>query len=52
MALPTGVCWSLMYNASMDFDPVDAQIATTAVQDVRRLVEDMEKDSQIDKEFP
>jgi CubicO group peptidase (beta-lactamase class C family) len=51
--LPTGVCWCLMYNASMDFDPVDNQIATTAIHDVRRLVESMEKYPKTDlfKEF-
>ncbi len=51
--LPTGVCWCLMYNASMDFDPVDNQISSTAVHDVRRLVEGMEKHPMVDlfKEF-
>ena len=51
--LPTGVCWCLMYNASMDFDSLDSQIASTAVHDVRRLVEGMEKYPKIDlfKEF-
>ena len=52
--LPNGVCWCLLYNASMDFDPVDMQIAGNTVQEVRRLVEDIEKYPDIDlfKEFP
>jgi N-acyl-D-amino-acid deacylase len=52
--LPNGVCWCLLYNASMDFDPVDMQIAGNTVQEVRRLVENIDKYPDIDlfKEFP
>lgn len=52
--LPTGVCWALLYNASMEFDPVDMHIAATTVQDVRRLVEGIDKYPEIDlfKEYP
>jgi CubicO group peptidase (beta-lactamase class C family) len=46
--LPTGVCWAIAYNASMDFDPVDMQIASGTVQEVRRLVEGAEKFPNID----
>lgn len=46
--LPNGVSWCLLYNASMDFDPVDAQIATGAIQEVRRVVEGMDKYPNID----
>jgi N-acyl-D-amino-acid deacylase len=51
--LSTGLCWCLLYNASMDFDPVDAQIAGNTVQEVRRLVEGIEKYPSVDlfKEF-
>jgi N-acyl-D-amino-acid deacylase len=52
--LPNGVCWCLLYNASMEFDPIDMELAGLAVQEVRRLVEDIEKYPDIDlfKEFP
>jgi CubicO group peptidase (beta-lactamase class C family) len=52
--LPTGVCWCLFYNASMDFDPVDMQIASGTVHVVRRVVEGMEKYPDVDlfKEYP
>jgi CubicO group peptidase (beta-lactamase class C family) len=51
--LPTGVCWCLLYNASMDFDPVDMQIAGSTVQEVRRVVEGIDKYPNVDlfKEF-
>jgi N-acyl-D-amino-acid deacylase len=51
---PTGVSWALLYNASMEFDPVDRNIATTTVQEVRRAVEQIEKYPDIDlfKEYP
>jgi CubicO group peptidase (beta-lactamase class C family) len=52
--LATGVCWCLLYNASMDFDPVDVQIAGRTVEEVRRLVEGIERHPNIDlfREFP
>jgi hypothetical protein len=52
--LPTGASWCLLYNASMDFDPVDMQIAAGAVQEVRRAVESIGKYPDIDlfKEYP
>jgi N-acyl-D-amino-acid deacylase len=52
--LPTGVCWCLFYNASMDFDPLDMQIAGNTVQEVRRLVEGIDRYPNIDlfKEYP
>src|SRR5262249_43454178 len=46
--LPNGVCWALLYNASMEFDPLDRQIAANAVQDVHRLVEGIEKHPNVD----
>ena len=51
---PNGVCWCLLYNASMDFDPVDMEIAGSTVQEVRHLVEDIDKYPDIDlfKDYP
>ena len=46
--LPTGVCWALLYNASMEFDPQDAQTAAATVQEVRQLVERFEKYPDVD----
>jgi CubicO group peptidase (beta-lactamase class C family) len=52
--LPTGLNWALLYNASMEFDPQDAQIASRTVQEVRQLVEGIGKYPDIDlfKEYP
>lgn len=51
---PTGVNWALLYNVSMEFDPVDMEIAAGTVQEVRRLVERFDKYPDIDlfKEYP
>jgi N-acyl-D-amino-acid deacylase len=46
--LPTGVSWVLLYNASMDFDPLDMQIAAGTVHEVRRLVEKHDKYPDLD----
>ena len=46
--LPAGVNWALLYNASMEFDPLDMQIAGSTVQEVRKLVESHEKYPDID----
>jgi CubicO group peptidase (beta-lactamase class C family) len=52
--LPTGVNWALLYNASMEFDPQDMQLAAGTVHEVRQLVERFEKYPDIDlfKEYP
>jgi hypothetical protein len=52
--LPTGVSWALLYNASMEFDPHDVQVAANTVQEVRQLVEGFDKHPDVDlfKEFP
>jgi hypothetical protein len=52
--LPTGVCWVLLYNASMEFDPQDNRLAAHAVQEVHQVVEGIEKHPDIDlfKEYP
>src|SRR5262249_28103234 len=52
--LPSGVSWALLYNASMEFDPVDMNIASTTVQEVRRLVDGIDKypDVNLFKEYP
>jgi N-acyl-D-amino-acid deacylase len=51
---PAGVNWALLYNASMEFDPQDMQIAASTVHEVRQLVEQFEKYPDIDlfKEYP
>jgi hypothetical protein len=52
--LATGVCWCLFYNASMDFDPVDVQIAGRTVEEVRHLVEGIQAYPNTDlfRDFP
>lgn len=46
--LPNGVNWVLLYNASMEFDPQDVQVATSTVHEVRGLVEKIEKYPDVD----
>jgi N-acyl-D-amino-acid deacylase len=46
--LPTGLNWVLCYNASMDVDPIDLQIAGNSVQEIRRVIEKMEKEPDVD----
>jgi N-acyl-D-amino-acid deacylase len=52
--LPTGVNWVLLYNASMEFDPQDMQIADRTIQEVRKLVEGLGKHPDVDlfEEYP
>jgi N-acyl-D-amino-acid deacylase len=52
--LPSGVNWALLYNASMEFDRLDAQIVGSTIHEVRQLVEKFEKYPDVDlfKEFP
>jgi CubicO group peptidase (beta-lactamase class C family) len=51
---PSGVNWVLLYNASMEFDPRDTQLATRAVDEAHQLVEGIGKHPDVDlfKEFP
>ena len=46
--LPTGLNWALLFNASMEFDPNDREIAFSAVKDVKQLVEGLEKYPDVD----
>jgi N-acyl-D-amino-acid deacylase len=46
--LPNGVNWALVFNASMEFDPTDMQLAGSAIQEVRKHVEYLEKHPEID----
>ena len=46
--LPTGVNWALLYNASMEFDYLDMQIAGSTIQEVRQLIDRFEKYPAID----
>jgi N-acyl-D-amino-acid deacylase len=52
--LPIGVSWALLYNASMEFDPQDVQVARGTIQEVHQLIEGIDKYPDIDlfKEFP
>jgi N-acyl-D-amino-acid deacylase len=52
--LPTGVSWVLLYNASMEFDAADMQIAAATFREVHQLVERFDKYPDIDlfKEYP
>jgi CubicO group peptidase (beta-lactamase class C family) len=52
--MPTGVNWALLYNASMEFDPQDRQVAASTVSEVRQLVEGLGKYPDIDlfKDYP
>jgi hypothetical protein len=52
--LATGVNWALLYNASMEFDPQDQQLAARTVHEVQQLVEHFDKHPDIDlfKEYP
>jgi CubicO group peptidase (beta-lactamase class C family) len=52
--LPTGVNWALLYNASMEFDPQDMQLAAGTIHEVRQLIERFDKYPDIDlfKEYP
>jgi N-acyl-D-amino-acid deacylase len=52
--LPNGVNWVLLYNASMEFDPQDQQIAGNCMNEARKLVEDIDKHPNMDlfKEYP
>ena len=45
---PAGVSWALLYNASMEFDPQDTQLAAGTVHEVRKLVEGFGKYPDID----
>jgi N-acyl-D-amino-acid deacylase len=51
---PNGVNWALLYNASMEFDPVDMNLLASTVQEVHALVERYEKYPDVDlfKEYP
>ncbi|HSQ55096.1 MAG TPA: serine hydrolase, partial [Gemmata sp.] len=47
-SLPNGVCWALLFNASMEIDGVDTHLAATAVQDVRQQIESLKKHPDLD----
>ena len=52
--LPSGVNWVLLYNASMEFDPQDTQVAANVAREVHQIVEGNQKFPDIDlfKEYP
>jgi N-acyl-D-amino-acid deacylase len=51
---PQGVNWVLLFNVSMEPDPIDAQITAKAVQEIRQQVESLQKYPDIDlfPQFP
>jgi len=52
--LPSGLNWALLYNASMEFDPHDTQVAANVAQEVQQVVEANQKYPDIDlfKDYP
>jgi len=52
--LPNGVNWAMLFNASMEFDTTDMGTIARTVQEVRQVVERLEKYPDIDlfKEYP
>src|SRR5262249_26261237 len=46
--LPNGINWVLLYNATLEFDPQDAQTISGAMHAVRQLVEKIEKYPDVD----
>jgi N-acyl-D-amino-acid deacylase len=52
--LPGGLNWVLMYDASMEFDPVDKQMVTSTAEEVHGMVEKFDKYPDIDlfDEYP
>jgi N-acyl-D-amino-acid deacylase len=46
--LPSGLNWALLYNASMEFDPQDTQLATRIAQEVRQIIEGHDKYPDVD----
>jgi N-acyl-D-amino-acid deacylase len=49
-----GGSWALLYNASMEFDQVDNRIVASTVQEVRELIDRLDKYPDVDlfREFP
>lgn len=46
--MPTGVCWALLFNASMEMDALDARLAGAAIQEVQKHVESLDKHPDVD----
>jgi N-acyl-D-amino-acid deacylase len=46
--LTNGVSWVLLYNAGMEFDPQDLEIAAGTVHEVRKLIEKLDQFPDID----
>src|SRR5262249_24434268 len=46
--LPEGVNWVLLFNASMNMDPLDTRIVSDAVHEVRKTLEGLQKFPDID----
>jgi CubicO group peptidase (beta-lactamase class C family) len=52
--LPSGINWALLFNASMEFDPQDTQVAANVVREVHDLIDANTKYPDIDlfKDYP
>jgi N-acyl-D-amino-acid deacylase len=52
--LPSGLNWALLYNASLEFDPHDTQVAAHVAEQVRQIIESNDKypDTDLFKDFP
>jgi CubicO group peptidase (beta-lactamase class C family) len=46
--LPIGVNWALLFNASMELDGVDSQLAASAIREVQKRIESLEKHPEVD----
>jgi CubicO group peptidase (beta-lactamase class C family) len=43
-----GLNWVLCFDASMDFDPIDTQIAANSINEIRQVIEKIEKQPNVD----
>jgi hypothetical protein len=46
--LPGGINWALLYNASMELDPVDKRMVATTAEEVQQLIDRFDKYPDID----
>ena len=52
--LGSGINWALLYNASMEFDPVDKRMLSATAEEVQQLIEGIENYPDVDlfEEYP
>jgi N-acyl-D-amino-acid deacylase len=46
--LPSGLNWALLYNASMEFDPQDTQVAASVAREIHQIIESNDKYPDVD----